>query len=450
MATKRKTSGKTTIEDAYSEALAKYAHRESVTGIDIGYKYVDGTPTDTLAIRFHVKEKIPKSALEAAELFPEEIDGYPVDVIQGNYKPGGSHSTSAEATSRTTRFSRLQPGISVAHTSVTAGTLGMIVKDKRTAKPAILSNWHVLVGSASAAPGDQIVQPGPYDGGRAPRDTVASLERMILDKDGDAAIALLNKVRPFDPSVLDLSVTPDNIADPQIGDEVVKSGRTTQVTRGRVDGKGRYFITYSVGRVGIDGFIIVPKNRDNPNNEEISMGGDSGSIWLKDGSRTAVGLHFAGETDPRPSEEHAIACFASKVFSRLEIEPLSALQTAEVGRSGETLTQVSSELGSAAAANIFETLDPREIRRWANYLTTNYPRLIDTDLQLAELSKFESAPEIGPLGAVAIGFAAGAAARIIGKKMESVDAATAEAFPIVVTAFLAGAVAGARAVDGKL
>jgi hypothetical protein len=449
MATKKKGTTKT-IDDAFNEALARYAHRENVTGIDIGYKYTDGESTGTLAIRLHVKEKIPKSALETAELFPEEIEGFPVDVIQGNYKPGGRRTSTAEATTRTTRFARLQPGISVAHTNVTAGTLGMIVKDTRSGKPAILSNWHVLAGSYSAAPGNPIVQPGPADGGRAPRDTVAALERMILDKDGDAAIALLNGARPFDPSVLDLSVALENITDPQIGDEVVKSGRTTQVTRGRVDGKGRYFITYSVGRVGIDGFIIVPRNRDNPSNEEISMGGDSGSIWIKEGTRTAVGLHFAGETDPRPLEEHAIACFASKVFSRLEIQPLSVAQTIEAEQSNEVISQLSFQLGSAAATQIFETMDPREIRRWANHLTASYPRLLDSDLQLTELIKFESAPEIGPLGAVAIGFAAGAAARIIGKKMESVDAASSEAFPVVAAAFLAGAVAGARAVDGKL
>lgn len=87
MATRKKNTSKT-IDDAYNEALARYAHRGNLTGIDIGYKYADGEATDILAIRLHVKEKIPKSALEAADLFPEEIEGFPVDVIQGNYKPG--------------------------------------------------------------------------------------------------------------------------------------------------------------------------------------------------------------------------------------------------------------------------------------------------------------------------------------------------------------------------
>jgi endonuclease G len=141
------------------------------------------------------------------------------------------------------RFSRLQPGISVGHPNVTAGTLGLVVKDDRSGRPAILSNWHVLAGSASATPGDATIQPGSFDGGRVPRDTVAALERMILDKGGDAAIALLTNARSHDLSICDLGKVVKSIKETNIGDIVVKSGRTTQVTKGRVDGKGRLFST---------------------------------------------------------------------------------------------------------------------------------------------------------------------------------------------------------------
>lgn len=447
MAARKKTQKK--IEDAYQEALARFGHRTDVTGIDIGYKYKDDERTETLAIRLHVKEKLPKSALEAAEIFPEEIEGFPIDVIQGNYKPDAVTAPSIEATDRTQRFSRLQPGISVAHKNVSAGTLGLIVKDNRSGRPAILSNWHVLVGSASATPGDPVTQPGSFDGGRAPRDTVAALERMILDKDGDAAVALLTNSRPYDLNVFDLGTVAKRIKDPEIDDIVVKSGRTTHVTKGRVDGKGRYFITYSVGRVGVDGFTIVPLDPANPSNVEISQGGDSGSAWLLDGSDTMVGLHFAGETDPRPSEEHAIACFATRVFSRLSISLLEISERPEGSEAKAVVQMLSSQLGEAAASAVFEGIDPREIRRWATLLERSYPRLAKSDEIIEELES-ASAAEIGPFGAVAIGFAAGAAARIIGKKLESAETASAEAFPVVVAAFLAGAVAGARAVDGKL
>ncbi len=447
MAPKMK-SIKKTINDAYAEALARYAHRENLTGIDIGYK--NNSDSDALHVRLHVKEKIAKSALEASELFPDEIDGFPVTVIQGNYKAGVLQLSDIENTDRTHRFAKLQPGISVANKNISAGTLGMIEKDKRSGRPAILSNWHVLAGSTSAAPGDKIVQPGPYDGGRDPQDTVAVLERMILDKDGDAAIALLANTRPFDPAIMDINVVPTGISDPKIGDIVIKSGRTTRVTRGRVNGTGRYFINYPVGRVGVDGFIIVPINQGNTGDEEISMGGDSGSMWLKDGTTIAVGLHFAGETDPRPSEEHAIACFSTRVFSRLGIEPLQAAANTENAGEENLLYQLSTQLGDASTDRIFDIMDPLDIHRFTALLQRSHPKLSNAVLSANELRGLNYAPEIGPLGAVALGFAAGAAARIIGKKMETTEQVSAEALPVVVAAFIAGAVAGSRAVDGKL
>jgi hypothetical protein len=162
-----------------------------------------------------------------------------------------------------------------------------------------------------------------------------------------------------------------------------------------------------------------------------------------------VGLHFAGETDPQPSEEHAIACHAARVFSRLKI---SLLETPErLGGSEEkAVVQVlSSQLGEAAASAVFEGLDPRQVRRWATLLERSYPRLAESDGIIDKLES-ASAAEIGPFGAVAMGFATGAAARIINGKRESAETVSAEAFPGVVAAFLAGAVAGARAVDGNL
>lgn len=315
---KKKNSAKT-INEIYNETLLKYMHREYITGIDIGYKYVNSESTEKLAIRFHVKEKIPKSALDAIELFPEEIEGFPIDVIQGNYKLAGQPVSIAESTNRTMRFARLQPGISVANPkSSIGGTLGMFVTDRNSGRPAILSNWHVLAG-ALARRGDSIVQPGPGDGGMKPRDTIAELERWILDKDGDAAIAILNNSRPFDPTVIDLNITPDTIAFPQHGDIVIKSGRSTQVTRGRVDGIGSFPMEYPRGVVWIDGFKIVPEGSAN---KEVSYTGDSGSIWIKEGTRTALGLHFAGEPESSPMPDYALACFASSVFFRLGIQPL--------------------------------------------------------------------------------------------------------------------------------
>ena len=58
------------------ELLAK----QNVVGCGVGYKFVDGKRTDTLAIIVMVRKKTPERLLELEEIIPREIDGVPVDV----------------------------------------------------------------------------------------------------------------------------------------------------------------------------------------------------------------------------------------------------------------------------------------------------------------------------------------------------------------------------------
>jgi len=212
------------------------------------------------------------------------------------------------------------PGVSSSHELCPPGTLGLIVKDNLTGKPALLTNWHILADSRHARPGDPILQPSAMDGGSRSTDTIATLTRTFLDHDGDAGIAILNDARPIDPTIRDLGRTPASVGDPKPNDIVVKSGRSTRMTRGRIEGMGTYFPFYVTrDRVRIQGFKIVPLREGNPDNEELSSGGDSGAVWLLDGTDTWVGLHFAGETDPDPTKEEALACFATRVVKRLKI-----------------------------------------------------------------------------------------------------------------------------------
>jgi V8-like Glu-specific endopeptidase len=75
----------------------------------------------------------------------------------------------------------------------------------------------------------------------------------------------------------------------------------------------------------IGGFEIGPYDKKLPGDGEVSMGGDSGSLWLLDddgpasSGATAVGLHFAGESDPAPEEEHAVACNIHSVLDKLQV-----------------------------------------------------------------------------------------------------------------------------------
>jgi hypothetical protein len=196
------------------------------------------------------------------------------------------------------RVRPLRPGLSVAHPSVTAGTLGGFVR--LDSGVAVLSNNHVLAASGAAALGDPTLQPGPADGGR-PEDRVASLtafEDLAADRPNrvDAAVATLDPGVDADPGALpggpltgpvpgSLDVDPD--------EPVEKVGRTTGHTRGRitaveVDGVA---VEYDVGVYRFDDQIEVTGRAG-----AFSQRGDSGSVIWRSGDRAPFGLIFAGSS----------------------------------------------------------------------------------------------------------------------------------------------------------
>ena len=176
--------------------------------------------------------------------------------------------------------------------------------------------------------GDTILQPGPFDGGQLGTDEMGELVRSHLGLAGDCAIASIEG-RSFDEEVFELGIAPKRVARAELGDRVIKSGRTTNVTRGVVSRVGLVTnLNYggSTGVQQIGGFEIRPSGDDpapRPDGE-ISKGGDSGSLWLVadddwEATDLAVGLHFAGETDPRPEAEHAVACNIHSVLDKLGV-----------------------------------------------------------------------------------------------------------------------------------
>src|SRR6266852_2258641 len=70
-------------------------------------------------------------------------------------------------------------GLSIGHFRITAGTLGAFVRLRKGGEVRILSNNHVLADEDRAKPGDAILQPGAYDGGRNPRDRVGTLDVFV-------------------------------------------------------------------------------------------------------------------------------------------------------------------------------------------------------------------------------------------------------------------------------
>lgn len=208
-------------------------------------------------------------------------------------------------------------GVSVGHPDITAGTIAARVKKDN--EVFILSNNHVLANINQGAPGDPILQPGPFDGGTAD-DAIANLTDfqpiafcdvffiwLICNQTNtiDAAIA------KSDPGKLAVATPNDGYGEPSsilhpaygnpntIGDEdlaqllgvaVQKYGRTTGLTAGTVNTiNATVNVCYDVNCTTIarftDQLIVGPGN--------FSAGGDSGSLVV-DSQKRPVGLLFAG------------------------------------------------------------------------------------------------------------------------------------------------------------
>jgi len=221
------------------------------------------------------------------------------------------------------RTSRIRPalgGISIGHRDISAGTLGMVVR--QNGERYILSNNHVLANLNKGMIGDKILQPGPYDGG-TDEDTIATLHEFIrIDTltnslcPAASAIArafnflarLFNRAtrlvpvvqaenlvdcalaKPInDHDVLDVILEAGDVtgvAEPEVGMAVKKSGRTTGLTSGEI------VAVDAIAKVAMNGFDFAVF-ADQFVIELAAEGGDSGSIILTEDNK-AVGLLFAG------------------------------------------------------------------------------------------------------------------------------------------------------------
>lgn len=325
------------------EALRRHQRRlldhPGVTSVGVGFRIRDGKQTDEMCIQCTVDRKLAPEKLfdEGRTALPESVEAVdgteiPLDVIQRNYRPSYQVEEAEEAVTeedyddvRRSFRDPMVPGISVSHINGSAGSIGAFVYDMTTGEPLMLSNWHVLDGGGSI--GDTIVQPGPYDDSSTQGNECGTLLRSHLGIAGDCAVAKIS-FRDFDSSILELNRVPRRMADPDLGDDVVKSGRTTGVTYGtvsRVDVVVKIPYGGTIGVREVGGFEIRPNPKKPPTRGEISMGGDSGSLWLvdvpldHDDADVAVGLHFAGETDPAPDAEHALACKITSVARKLDV-----------------------------------------------------------------------------------------------------------------------------------
>jgi hypothetical protein len=194
----------------------------------------------------------------------------------------------------------LRIGCSIAHYRVTAGSLGGVVRTRDGGKELLLSNNHVFADENRGAQGDDILQPGSFDGGQDPADCVGTLSSFIpIDfKQAnlvDCATAAPGEEIDLDPQTLTGFGRLNGVRNaPLTGNETVsKIGRTTGATTGTITAieLDNLVIDYDQGQATFDSQIEIAGGAGSV----FSEGGDSGSL-IFDQSLSAVALLFAGSS----------------------------------------------------------------------------------------------------------------------------------------------------------
>lgn len=312
-----KTETIAAMKELHQKIRRRVLRLPGVTAIDIGYAVCQSKQRfdeqeKEPAIRIHVERKLGVAGLKergwpdltnpeefplddpkitkAPEAARPRIGRFPLDIIEARYfpaqeirveRPRPSEEIEDDELGKITR-SRVNPlvgGVSIGNAKGQAGTLGAVVWDRTDGTACILSNWHVLAGSPSAAMGQPCFQPAIFDGGK-PSDAVATLKRWCFGRDGDAALAEITAGRYYSSGeVLGLWHPLTGIIKPKLGMEVRKWGRTTGFTQGFIDGidlatnidYGNGFVRYFENQLHIA--PLYP-------GEELSASGDSGSILV--------------------------------------------------------------------------------------------------------------------------------------------------------------------------
>ncbi len=333
------------------KAAMELLKKRNVVAVGRGTKKVEGIETRQPAIVVSVKRKVPLAALSRKDRIPEVVNGRPTDVVdvggeitlrlddpRFNKRNAPRRLQAVQSIEHkrlgvmgkqdiTARERPAHPGCSIGHKDITAGTFGAVVYENQTGGWMILSNNHVLANVNKGEIGDHILQPGKYDGGQVPTDIIATLDDFVeietvsssdcpftsamiriwnwlsglfgrhsrlssyrdVTNKVDCALALPMSPESIDPFIPDIG-TVTGVVSPEVGMEVMKRGRTTEITRGKIDSIDN-IVNVNMG----DGDYAIFEDQTiiSGIGGAFSAGGDSGSLIL-DKSRRAVGLLFAG------------------------------------------------------------------------------------------------------------------------------------------------------------
>jgi len=267
------------IAELLEKRTHKVANRDKYKGERTGFGIINDEEGRPLFAIFVKKKRKTHKHFEKLKL-----DGIPLVVRE-------LPAMHAMGIDRTVKRRPAEGGISVGHVDISAGTIGCVVRKIGSSKKYLLSNQHVFGNSNDANIGDDIIQPGDFDGGASPADKIGELfeyEELLwcpacLSSPGscdvnyvDAALCEPTFQGDVVEELLELSKAPiQYTTDPYAGLKIAKSGRTTAITRGRI------LISSWWGCVGYDAKLAYFEDQI-VTTPYFCWGGDSGSLVIID------------------------------------------------------------------------------------------------------------------------------------------------------------------------
>lgn len=280
--------------------------------VAIGYNEEAGEDTGDIAVVCYVGRKLPAGRLVAQgqAVIPPVVQIGQISVLTDVqemppprdlrlYRHQRDAYTSQRVTShRQCHDAPIPGGVQIAPKGAPwVGTLSGALRYQASGgwRYGALTNAHV---SGMNAEGKQMCQPSGNSGWFAKIHRVVDIRFDGQPNYIDAAILDVERTdgkfspvtHTVQPVQLDIGKLKPSIKKPQLGDRVIKSGRTTGVTRGRCVGvEATSHVGYEEGTAKFERQLIVRADSG-----EFSAGGDSGSLVLFESTRQPWGLLFAG------------------------------------------------------------------------------------------------------------------------------------------------------------
>lgn len=298
-----------------SKAIREYQFHPEINDIEFGVKFINGKITDELCIRFNLYKKVHANYLSQQQIFPAEIAGFKTDIVDINTKPQVGWNEPQN------KIRPIVGGIQIlsevfASDPYSVGTIGCGLNIQESIMG--ITNYHVLFGKIDSETamkyyaGKSLIFQNTKD---SFSDNCIGTASTIFDNTLDYALihltSKINKIQSFNGFVGhldDLSVTK-----PIYGQtKVKKTGAKTGITYGIVTGRS----LTNPAKIS-----IVLDEELQGKDSSISLGGDSGSIWLvNDNSNKLkiVALHSEGDGEKNASAisfDYILSSITNKIKS---------------------------------------------------------------------------------------------------------------------------------------